>query len=111
MKTLRLFTLAGMCLLVAAPAFGAQKSRRPRRPASKPAVAQQSATTPTGFTCIITHHANGRRPQTGDTVLVHYTGTLLDGTKFDSSHDRNDPIAFSLGTGQVIKGWDEGIAM
>jgi tetratricopeptide (TPR) repeat protein len=59
---------------------------------------------------VITHRAGGRRPKPGETVLVHYTGTLTDGTKFDSSRDRNDPIAFPLGTGAVIKGWDEGIA-
>ena len=52
----------------------------------------------------------GEVAQAGQRVTVHYTGWLMDGRKFDSSLDRNDPFAFALGRGQVIPGWDEGVA-
>ncbi|RUM94876.1 MAG: FKBP-type peptidyl-prolyl cis-trans isomerase [Thiothrix sp.] len=51
----------------------------------------------------------GAMAEKGQTVVVHYTGWLEDGTKFDSSLDRNTPFDFSLGAGQVIKGWEEGV--
>jgi FKBP-type peptidyl-prolyl cis-trans isomerase len=51
----------------------------------------------------------GAEATAGQTVSVHYTGWLTDGQKFDSSKDRNDPFAFVLGGGMVIKGWDEGV--
>ena len=52
---------------------------------------------------------SGAAAKHGDTVAVHYTGRLSDGTKFDSSHDRGQPLSFALGAGRVIKGWDQGI--
>lgn len=51
----------------------------------------------------------GAEATRGKTAVVHYTGWLMDGTKFDSSLDRNQPFSFPLGGGQVIKGWDEGV--
>lgn len=53
---------------------------------------------------------DGDTAAAGQTVTVHYTGYLTNGTKFDSSKDRNSPFEFSLGAGQVIRGWDEGVA-
>jgi len=67
--------------------------------------------TDSGLRVIEIEEGTGESPQVGDFVEVHYTGTLLDGTKFDSSVDRGQPFEFRLGKQQVIAGWDEGIAM
>jgi len=70
----------------------------------------QSVTTPSGLQYTDVKEGQGAAPKDGQTVIVHYTGTLPDGKKFDSSRDRGSPFMFTLGAGQVIKGWDEGIA-
>ena len=81
----------------------------PKPTISEPVVGVE-VTTESGLKYIDNVLGTGDLPKAGDKVKVHYTGTLEDGTKFDSSHDRNKPFEFSLGLGQVIKGWDEGIA-
>lgn len=67
--------------------------------------------TASGLYFIEKEKGSGAQPKHGDRVSVHYRGTLLDGTQFDASYDRNKPFDFLLGMGQVIKGWDEGLSM
>lgn len=67
-------------------------------------------TTESGLKYTEIKEGTGATPKKGQTVTVHYTGTLEDGTKFDSSRDRGQPFSFKLGVGQVIKGWDEGLS-
>ncbi len=64
-----------------------------------------------GLFYIETKEGKGSTPEKGQTVAVHYKGMFMDGSVFDSSIDKGDPIEFPLGQGQVIKGWDEGIGM
>jgi peptidylprolyl isomerase len=71
---------------------------------------QKIVTTESGLKYSELKVGSGAQPKQGQTVVVHYTGTLEDGTKFDSSRDRNSPFKFKLGKGEVIKGWDEGLA-
>ncbi|MCC6415353.1 MAG: FKBP-type peptidyl-prolyl cis-trans isomerase [Opitutaceae bacterium] len=73
--------------------------------------APQFTTTASGLKYIVTNHGEGMTPQSGQVVVAHYTGKLADGTVFDRSVERGEPFAFTLGQGQVIKGWDEGFAL
>ena len=81
-----------------------------------PAVASARAMAPKvvrladGLSFVDVRVGKGAQPKTGQTVKVHYTGRLTNGTKFDSSRDRGQPFEFPLGEGRVIKGWDEGVA-
>ncbi len=118
----KIFILTIAFLLSAAFVFEADaQTRRPRRPAARRTTAKRpplltaktpsaAVTTTSGLTYLITDKGTGRQPKAGETVVVHYTGTLTSGVKFDSSRDRDEPFPFKLGAGRVIKGWDEGIA-
>ena len=106
MKTKSIVTLLCICFSIYAFEAAAQTKH------GRPVVRSSSAaiTTPSGLTYLITKKGTGRQPKTGETVVIHYTGMLTSGVKFDSSLDRSGPFAFKLGVGQVIKGWDEGVA-
>jgi peptidylprolyl isomerase len=71
--------------------------------------AENAVTTPSGLKYIDIAEGEGATPTKGQTVSVHYTGTLENGSKFDSSRDRGRPFDFKIGVGQVIQGWDEGV--
>ena len=75
---------------------------------SAPAIAG-AVTTPSGLQYVDEVEGTGVSPKQGQAVTVHYTGTLPNGTKFESSLDRGQPLTFKIGTGGVIRGWDEGI--
>src|SRR3982750_3216359 len=117
----KLFAVTLMILSVYSIDSSAQTKRTGKAPVRRTTVKKTMSSTgtdlssgavktPSGLIFLITHKGTGALPKAGQTVSVHYTGTLTDGTKFDSSRDRGEPIEFPLGQGRVIKGWDEGIA-
>ncbi|HYY56716.1 MAG TPA: FKBP-type peptidyl-prolyl cis-trans isomerase [Pyrinomonadaceae bacterium] len=125
MRTLFIILLAVMVTAVGSLDAHGQRSRRRSTPsrrsvkvgmerqptaASPSPAAAAATTTASGLTYLITRRGTGRQPKAGETVVVHYTGTLSNGVKFDSSRDRGEPFAFKLAAGRVIKGWDEGVA-
>lgn len=86
-----------------------RRRRRHRHTPVTPATSSLVKTLPSGLSYIITRLGEGRLPLPGEKVIVHYTGVMTSGVKFDSSLDRGQPFVFKLGAAQVIKGWDEGI--
>jgi peptidylprolyl isomerase len=104
LATAVLATTGRPALLTPAPTAASTPTRAPAPP---PAPLPTTPEPPLGVATTV----EGRGPgaQSGDKLRVHYTGTLADGTKFDSSRDRNQPFEFVLGKGYVIKGWDQGL--
>jgi FKBP-type peptidyl-prolyl cis-trans isomerase len=89
-----------------APAGGAEATPVLADPTKK----GETKKTASGLQYETLKEGTGAEAKSGQNVTVHYTGTLTDGTKFDSSRDNNRPFSFPLGKGKVIKGWDEGVA-
>jgi FKBP-type peptidyl-prolyl cis-trans isomerase len=94
-----------LSILLAASVAGAGQTTKPGG-----AMDVKIVTTPSGLKYVDLVVGTGEEAKAGQTVAVHYTGWLTDGTKFDSSVDRGQPFSFPLGGGRVIKGWDEGVA-
>jgi len=93
---------SGLAAVATGPSRGQDKDKDKQEP--------KVVTTKTGLKYIDEKMGTGTEAQVGNRVTVHYTGWLKDGQKFDSSIDRNQPFAFRLGSGEVIRGWDEGVA-
>jgi FKBP-type peptidyl-prolyl cis-trans isomerase len=104
-----------LAALILLPALAMAAKPAPKK-ASKKAAAKSGKTASgttkcaSGLEYVDLVVGKGEQPKSGQTVVVHYTGWLKDGTKFDSSKDRGQPFEFPLGQGHVIKGWDEGVA-
>jgi peptidylprolyl isomerase len=103
--------LIATTMMVSLPSFGQKKKSSEGKKDN--AELNKEYTTASGLKYMITKKGAGVMPANGDQVSVHYVGTLTDSakTKFDSSRDRGQPFSFALGAGQVIKGWDEAIAL
>lgn len=111
-STLRIltFVLAITSVSLQVHAVSDTPTAKPKKESAKPMEKSKVTTTASGLKYEDIKIGTGESPKRGQRVTVHYTGTLKDGTKFDSSRDRNQPFTFIIGVGQVIKGWDEGVA-
>ena len=111
MKSMKyLIPLVVVLLTVAACGSAPSTPSASGQASAKKASVNKEVTTPSGLKYTDVKVGTGATAEAGKTVTVHYTGTLKDGKKFDSSRDRNQPFSFPLGAGKVIKGWDEGVA-
>lgn len=90
--------------------YGPAPMRVERTAAQAPVEGIAPVTTPSGLKYWVLREGDGPTPAPGETVSVHYTGWLADGTKFDSSRDRGQPLQMVVGAGLVIKGWDEAVS-
>ena len=110
MRNLEKMLIVALLLVAMAIPACAQKETSTQAPASAAAPAKEATVkTPSGLEYIDLKAGTGVSPTAGKAVMVHYTGWLTDGKKFDSSVDRGQPFVFNVGAGQVIPGWDEGV--
>jgi peptidylprolyl isomerase len=98
-------TASALSIIFAVSALAAEEKTKPEVKAT----AAKQVTTASGLKYVDVKVGSGASPVKGKQVKVHYTGTLENGKKFDSSVDRKEPFSFVIGVGQVIPGWDEGV--
>ena len=108
MRKLSLALACAAVVLGQTTATLAAPQTKPAKPAAK-AGTPKVITTKSGLKYVDLKVGTGAKPKAGQEVTVHYVGTLMSGKKFDSSRDHGMPFTFTIGQGQVIKGWDEGV--
>lgn len=105
----KLIVVLLLLVAVVIPACAQKEQAPPANKKSDAAVAANAVKTSSGLSYVDLVTGTGPSPVAGKPVKVHYTGWLENGTKFDSSVDRGEPFVFTIGAGQVIPGWDEGV--